>query len=184
MVVRHGITKSISFETGINYLKRNYNLHLDITDTNFFDRSNFGIVSYEIPFQGLVYIRLSDNLYINSSAGLSINFFASSVQSLGENNMLEHLSIIRSRSGISYLANLGFEYRTEKSGYLYVGVSLHNPFNPITRYTKVRYEDRRNNQFIYFQNELRGNFVTLDLRYFFHEDPTKKKSKKSKDKTP
>jgi hypothetical protein len=181
MVVRQGITKSISFESGINYIKRNYNLHLEIADTNFFDKSNFGIVSYEIPLQGLVYIRLSENLFINSSTGISFNFFASSVQSLGENKMMQHLSLLRRRSGLSYLANLGFEYRTEKSGYIYLGSSLHLPFNPITRYTNVSYEDRRRNDLVYFKEELRGSFLTLDIRYFFHEDPAKKKVKKKPD---
>ena len=79
MVIRRGLTKTISIETGINYTRRNFKLTGTSSFENSSDVGDFGFVSYEIPIQSLVYIRLAEKLYMNASIGLGINFSASDV---------------------------------------------------------------------------------------------------------
>ena len=66
----------------------------------------------------------------------------------------------------SLLANLGWEYRTEKSGYIYFGASLHRPFSTIfeefVTYKGESGERREETTF-----DLTGNYLTIDIRYFF-----------------
>ncbi|MGE3824458.1 MAG: hypothetical protein AB7G44_09535, partial [Bacteroidia bacterium] len=54
MVIRWGFTNTVSLETGINYVKRNYDLDFK-TDT-FQGKSDFGVVNYQIPVSALVFI--------------------------------------------------------------------------------------------------------------------------------
>jgi hypothetical protein len=173
MVVRYGLTNRISFESGINYVKRSYSL--GINDSLFSGISKYRIVSYEIPLSGLVFIQLSEKLFMDVSLGISCDFFPTSVRS--EDDYFKQFGTRRNWVFESVIANLGYEYRTEKSGYFYIGASYHRPFKDIYYSTVAYYRDGTHftsgQQFL-----LSGNYLTVDLRYFFHEDPLKKQSKK------
>lgn len=178
MVVRHGLTKNISFETGINYVKRNYDLTMSkLTDSLLYDDvTSFGFVSYNIPIQALVYIRLSEQVYMNASTGVSLDAYASGAYSLGRDTEMEQLSWPHSRLGASYIANLGFELRTKKDGYFYLGASYSQPFS-LMAVTASKWRNPGDVPHTHF-HFLKGQYLTLDLRYFFHEDPAKKTRKK------
>ena len=164
MLIRQGISKSFSFETGINYTRRNYNLEGSSPYQNSSDKGDFGFVSYEIPLQILVYIRLSEAIFMNASAGTGINCYASNVASKGENKFIDHFSK-RRWINMSILSNLGFEYRTRDKGYYYLGVSLNKPISKITR-TELRYYYENNSSTTFEPIFLDGTYFTLDLRYF------------------
>lgn len=171
MGIRKNITNVISFETGINFIQRKYKLQVESDVIS--DYSNFTIRSYEIPIQLLSYIRISNQWYLNGSFGISYNVFSSNVGSQGEKNPFFYQNTIRRKKGQSaFIANLGSEYRTKTRGYFYFGLSLHRPFNSIVR-IYPEYDDTINeyNVIAPSQNsdflELNGNFLTLDIKYFF-----------------
>jgi hypothetical protein len=167
MIIRHAFSDLLAFETGINYVKRKYDLK--ITDGSFSDSDQFRIIGYEIPVSFLVYIRLGEKFFMNASLGTSIDMFASDVESYDE-YYFQHSY----RTGFflpAVLANLGWEYRTEKSGYFYVGASYHRPFTFIFD-TRIRYE--ANGKYEKVAMNILGNYLTVDLRYFFYEDSRKK----------
>jgi len=174
MVIRKGFTNTLSFETGINYVKRNY--RLDITDSVTHERTDFKIIGYEIPIQGLIFIQLSDEIFMDVAMGVSIDFFPSDIQTFGTN--YNHYSARSSWIMSSVIANLGWEYRTEKSGFFYLGASFHRPFNFI--YRSTFYSLKNQNDQPTTAIDLNGNYLTLDLRYFFHSDPAKRKKKTKK----
>jgi len=167
MVVRHGFSELLAFETGINYVKRKYDL--TITDGDFKGTSEFRIIGYEIPVNLLVYIQLGEKLFMNASMGPSADMFASNVQSYDE--YFQHVSFRNHIFQASVLANLGWEWRTEKSGFIYLGASYHRPFSFIYL-TKVEYKFRGKDEST--DQKLLGNYLTLDLRYFFPENKGKK----------
>jgi hypothetical protein len=173
MVIRRGITRKISLETGINYVRRNYSLTCIDDSLNFTDESDFGLVSYEIPVQCLIYVRLGKQFYMNNSLGASINWIASDVASLGQNQAISQRSFVnRVIANPALLANIGFEYRTKKSGFFYLGSSLHRPFVKIaTSQVKYDLQSKKYENII----QLTGSFLTIDFRYFFHSQPIKKK---------
>ena len=174
MVIRWGFTKTVSLETGINYVKRNYNLEFK-TDT-FTGSSNFGIVNYQIPVSALVFIRLTDKLYMNASAGLSLDMFVSDIHTYSSyfNNYSQRNGVFQ--SGV--LANLGWEYRTVKSGYFYIGASFQRPFLQIYN-SSLRYFKNNSTQENVIM-KLSGSYLTFDVRYFFPPLPINKKVKKTK----
>jgi len=174
IVVRRGITDTYSLESGINYVKRVYTLGM--TEGNFSGTSKFTIVGYEIPISGLVYIHLSDKVYMNASLGISVDMFASDIYTYDfyfQNS--SHRAYVFNPGVI---ANLGWEYRTETSGYFYIGASYHNPFSAIYN-SKILYDNNSKYQVITLP--LSGTYLSLDLRYFFHEDPLKKQKKKTEE---
>jgi hypothetical protein len=165
MIVRHGFTDLVAVEAGINYIKRKYDL--EITDGGFKDNSQFRIIGYEIPTSLLVFIRLGDQLFMNVSMGHSLDMFASSVQSYDDYFIQKSFRKNVFQSAV--IANIGWEYRTPKSGYFYLGASYHRPFSYIF-ISEISY----NNRIEPAITTLSGNYITIDLRYFFYQDPRKK----------
>jgi len=171
MVIRKGITNRISFESGINYVKRNYDL--SITDSSNNRESDFSIIGYEIPLQGLVFIQLSDYIFMDAALGVSLDFYPSDIRTY--DTYFNHYSARRSWFSPGLLANLGWEYRTEKIGYFYIGASYHRPFE-YTYFSFIMYPDDKI-PLAQSKTELQGNYLTVDFRYFFHSDPQKRKKK-------
>ena len=170
MVIRRGITKRISMETGINYINRNH--QLSIMDSGFKEVSSFSIINYEIPLLALIYIQLGDKLFMNTAMGSSLDIYPSDVKS--GDDFFRHYSQRKSMFQAAFLANLGYEYRTEHSGYLYVGASYHRPYSYIYN---LAVEYKNNNKDESVQSKLYGNYLTIDFRYFFNEIPLDKQPK-------
>jgi hypothetical protein len=177
-VIRKGINKTLSLETGISYVKRLYNL--EIKDTSATISSDFKIIGYEIPVQALVFIRLSKEIWMDAALGPSIDIFPSDVRT--RNNHFLQETRRKSQQNIfnlGLIANIGWEWRTAKSGYIYAGGSYHRSFsNPYTtsavyiRDVAATKPDGLNT------TPLAGDYLTFDIRYYFHEDPKPKKVKK------
>lgn len=165
MLVRRGFSDLLAMECGINYVKRSY--LLQIKDGNFTGESRFRIIGYEIPLSLLVYIKLGEKIFMNASMGPSLDMFASDVKS--EDSYFYQRSYRKSLFQPAVTGNLGWEYRTQKSGYFYIGASYHRPFSYIYL-AKINYLGNT----IPVEESLAGNYLTVDFRYFFYEDPKKK----------
>ncbi len=177
-VLRWGLTKSLSFETGINYVKRNY--QLKITDSTSTRKSDFKIVGYEVPLQALIFIQLSEDIWMNAALGPSIDMFPSDVST--SDDYFAQQSIRNSNTGVfnlGIIANLGWEWRTKKNGYIYLGACYHRSFND-TYTTTIGYinDPKAKEPYAQVQTGLTGDYLTFDIRYYFHEDPEKKAKKK------
>jgi hypothetical protein len=174
MVIRWGFTKSLSLETGINMLRRNYRIDLFETPSNVRSEINYAFVGYEVPIQALFYVPLSTRWWMNGAGGVSIDTYPSSTFSLVTERpdaieyAFEQFTARRNWAQVALQANYGFEYRTKDSGYYYVGVTYHRPFNTMADSEAVlRYPGEIKRAIV----ELSGTYFTVDFRYFFHEKP-------------
>lgn len=181
MVIRRGFTKAISFETGICLVQRNYRVALDLAGFPGRQEMDFRFIGYEIPVQGLVFVQLGDELWMNASGGLSLDMYPSNVETFGEarrDTVIYDLYQKTWRNGrlqLSLLANYGFEWRTKENGYFYAGLSYHRPFNRIG-FSEVEVREKTN---VYrLEHMLSGNYLTVDLRYYFAEDPERPSKKR------
>lgn len=167
VLIRQQISKSIAIESGISSVRRNFDLSATGLTHNTSDKSDFGFVSYQVPIQALVYIQLSEQIFMNTTAGIGLDMYPSSVKSLGENYKLSSISYRQHWIHYSLLANIGFEYRTGKNGTFYLGGSFNRPFNPIAEsFYYYNYEGSKQSELSHFLN---GSYLTLDLRFFFPE---------------
>lgn len=161
VVLRRSFTDLLALETGINYTKRNYSIVMQDSQNGFAGNTDFRLISYEIPVLGLLYVKLSEIVFMNVAGGISFDFFPSNVTS--GNETFGHLTRRTSWTQLALNANFGFDWRTPKSGIFYLGASYHRPFKDIT-----------NTLFIYDKDDIpysitaasSGNYVTLDFRYF------------------
>lgn len=178
MLVRKGLTRIWSLETGINFVQRNYQIDIKYDLVRETQRIRYRYLNYEVPVQALVYVKLGTNLFMNASGGMSLNFYPSDVTS--QVDIVQDSSFFtfyqytfRNRwVTMSLIANYGFEYRSRKSGYYYFGVSYYRPFGEIGQ-TEIFIKNRDFPDKISYG--LIGNFLTVDLRYYFHEAPLRPK---------
>lgn len=177
MIIRKGVSKNWSFESGIMYTKRNYSFAVVNSDNDDNFKNNFSVIGYEIPALALLNVRLDKRLYMNTAFGPSIDMFPSNVATYSE--LFREYSIRKRWIQLSLVANLGLEYRTDKNGTIYIGGSLHRPFTAIydTRLSYV-YKHDTDGYIDEPVGQLSGNYLTVDVRYIFHEDPVKKSRKK------
>lgn len=180
MVIRKGLTDRISLESGINYTKRVYNTtFLDLDSLVTADLA-YRFISYEVPIQALFFVRLGDQFWMNGAGGVCIDLYASDViayEFVNQNSFkydFEVRTFRRSIAQASILANYGFEYRTKEDGYIYLGLTYHRPFNSMA-ISEATY--LRDNFPTKITTPLSGNYLTVDLRYYFQEEPQKKKKK-------
>lgn len=165
MVIRVGLTDMISLETGINYVRRNYNIQLRDNENGFSTEMDFRFIGYEIPLQGLLYVRLGEQIWMNASTGISFDTYPSDVETVEFE--YQQRTQRNAWAQFSLLANVGFEYRTESSGYFYIGGSYHQPFANVADTRVIYRKDGIETRLFY---EMYGTYLTLDFRYFFHED--------------
>lgn len=172
MIIRTGLTETLSLEAGINYVARNY--HFDFQPNNSSNVSSKMLFDgYEMPVVALVFIRLGERMYMNTSAGASFDFYPTG--GIVDNQQGYEFAILEKRwVQTSLLANLGFEYRTEKSGYFYLGASFHRPFTNTANFFLSQRISGSNSFIRLLEEELSGNYLTIDLRYFFPEKPRTK----------
>jgi hypothetical protein len=180
MVVRRGLTRNWSVESGICMVQRNYTLHFNHPELSSEEELRFRFIAYEIPMQALVFVKLSDRLFMNASAGVSVDLYPSNVES----SSYEFRDTLRfdfyqktykqNWIQMALLANYGFEWRTPNKGYFYLGASYHRPFQPIGT-TAVLFELSGDPSRT--TTRLGGNYLTADFRYFFNEKPEKRKNK-------
>lgn len=173
-VVRLKVTKLLNFESGIYYTSRKYKYDITDDQLGYEGSTEMRTISYEIPIKGLIYIRMADKVFTNVAIGVAVDFFASDVAVYDSDYTV--LGYRENWVKLAASGNLGVEYRTEESGYFYLGASFHSPFGD-SFFTQVDYFPNGDN--IKLSSNLGfmdGAYFSVDFRYFF----APKKVKKSK----
>jgi hypothetical protein len=178
MVIRRGFTDLFSLEVGINYTRRRFDLRVQDASESIDEELSFIYTAYEIPLQGLLYVQLGEEIWMNAAGGFSIDMYPSdlfSATSVRRDAVIYDIEQRTLRSNwvqIALIANYGFEWRTKEDGIFYLGASYHRPFNDMAL-TRVTY--KIDNLPFVEEVSLNGSYLTLDLRYFFHEDPERRR---------
>ncbi|MEY3424860.1 MAG: hypothetical protein RL265_173 [Bacteroidota bacterium] len=165
--IRAGLTKLISLETGINFTQRNFDIAMSVVDSGVFATNNISFISYDVPLNALIYIQLDKQFFMNASLGAALTYKPTNVGVLtmpGSFHSFTHTGKVSRKGGLDLNANIGFEYRTEKSGFFYIGGSARVPFKPLFDIiAQYKYQGYKNT--IY--GEIDGSYLALDFKYFF-----------------
>lgn len=165
--VRVGITELIAFETGINFNQRYYNIEYSVPDSSIYGTDSFGFIEYDVPLNALFYIRLAEKWYMNASLGFAATFKPTNVQTSSQPfgyHQFIYTGLLRSKLGLDANANLGFELRTKKKGFFYIGGSARVPFSPLFDMI-ASYEWQGLHTRV--TGEMDGSYLSLDFKYFF-----------------
>lgn len=181
MCVRTDFSKKFSFQTGLYYVERMYDAQIgranatgDKIETMFYS-NNIKYTGFEIPIMGLFYVQLGRQWFLNNLVGFSLDFFPSSVKNIPTDTLVEYKIYGGRNSWIvpSVKAAVGFEYRTEKYGYFYLGAQFHRPFFAIFD-GFIERKDPIPFGYQTAQLPASGTYFSVDIKYFF---PTGKKNK-------
>lgn len=175
MVVRAGITNSISLETGIDQINRNFDITLSNDTSGYTAKDRIRFVGYEIPVMGLVYIRLGQRTWMNNALGVSLDMYPSDAERVQSESRVYMARTGWARMGV--VGNIGVEYRTQHSGWFYLGATYHRPFNDMAVAELTFYE--RDGFGHTSRASIGGAYLTFDLRYFFHGDPERARRRAS-----
>ncbi len=165
-VVRAAFSRIWSIESGIYYTSRFYGSSAK-DSVGIEHKENFRFDNYEIPLLGLIYIRLSKNVYINNAFGLSFDFLPEDIQTPG--NSFYYVRVIKEYWVLpALMANVGAEYRTKNNGYFYIGALYHRMLTPLG---DAGFFFTYNGGPEGVATPLNGHYFALDFKYFF---PTKR----------
>lgn len=159
MEIRHELSPWFALEYGINLVKRNYSLTVDYKGDS--ETEGLGILYYEGPFSALVFIQLSKKIFMNASVGYCSNYFPSDLA-------ISNLMYAKRKNWVlpSLTANIGFELRTEKMGYIYLGCTYNRFFDSIYR-MRVQEPGDIINSFTVFEEN--GSYFSVNLKYYFND---------------
>jgi hypothetical protein len=168
-ILRTGLTEFIALETGINFTQRYYGVRFELPDSSISGERSFAFIQYDIPINALIYVKFNNEWYMNASLGLAATYKPSSVgvitNPFGKHEFF-HLGLVdmKKKIGVDINANVGFEWRTKRKGFFYLGGSVRLPLAPmfimVSRYKYVNYD-------ITTFGNIGGNYLSIDLRYFF-----------------
>lgn len=165
--IRAGLTKLIAFESGINFTQRNFDISMSVADSNVFASNELSFIEYDVPLNGLVYVQMSEKIFMNASLGMALTFKPTDVgvRTLpGGSFDFYHTGMVTRKAGLDLNVNLGFEYRTEKNGFFYIGGSGRVPFAPVFEMVAMyKYQGYKNT----IIGEIDGSFLAIDFKYFF-----------------
>ncbi len=167
--VRASFTKFIALETGLNYTKRNFDISMSLPDSAISANTTLGFIQYSLPINALFYIKLDEKWYMDASLGFGVNFSPTNVGKTTQpqkKQVFYHLGYVEKKVGFDLNANLGFELRTEKKGFFYLGGSARIPLQPLFHlYMQYSYETSATQKVL--QGEVDGSFLAIQLKYFF-----------------
>jgi hypothetical protein len=171
MLVRTGISKSISLEVGLDQITRRYRFTLQNDTNGYQGEGDLRFVGYEMPVVCLVYIRLGEKTWMNNALGFSMDFYPGDAKKELDYGQAYYFRRNWAQAGV--VGNIGVEYRTERSGYFYLGATFHRPFGEMAQANVTWLDKYRSYQPYKMTTLLSGSYLTVDLRYFFHEDADK-----------
>ena len=183
-----------TFNTGIFYNRRAFRVEVrDVSnpvEDNLLISNRFRYISYEIPLMLQLHLQASEKIWVNFALGTGVEFFPSQVFTKQGESGKEGFFLQYTARKFLVLAPLkasfGAEYRTEKSGYFGLGVSISRPM-PYMADTYLEYW-KQSGQEIYavypygskadenlpVRNQ--GMFLSVDFRYYFQ--PTRHEREK------
>ncbi len=167
-IVRFGVTKSISIETGLSQVRRNFLVDVSYPDSNIFGQQKLSFVNYDVPINGLVYVPLSENWYMNALFGISITHYPTDVADSILPSFGKRINVEGRRTERTYFAanaGVGFEYRTKKSGTFYLGAGAKVPFKPIIFGVAVLKQSGTGNNITAYK-PISSGYFSIDFRYF------------------
>jgi len=168
MIFRHYFKDNVALESGINFTKRKFDLHFELDDSliQAVGDTTVSFVNYQIPVSALVFVRLSDEMYMNASVGINFDFYPTEIgtsKTIDINNQFIHRGFRTQWVQLGANANFGFEYRTRKAGAFYLGATYNQPFGNTMRFTMAWTNSASS---IAVRDYIKGGFLTIDFRYY------------------
>ena len=109
---------------------------MSVADSNQYAERDLGFLTYDIPLNCLIYIKLNKTWYANASLGLSAVYKPSTiggVNNLEGSHTFIHTGYVdyKKKFTADFNGNIGFEFRSKNSGFFYLGGAVQIPLEPL-----------------------------------------------------
>ncbi len=170
-VIRRQFTDNLGIEIGLIHNKRFYNISGNILDTNSILSSEMAFTNYEIPVNGLAFIKFSKTIYASAGLGFTMVYKPSSILKQVVDRQFDKRFVFAgltdgNKFGFNINAQFGVEFRTERMGTFYVGGAASIPTNPLFEFVSA-YTDEEGGIETYQSVDVRSPYFAIDLRYYF-----------------
>ncbi len=169
-------------ETGINIIKRGMEIKAEEQKNTFSVYTDFTIHNFEIPVTSTIYVKLTENIYIGHTAGISFQMLPSHLTSSekwtdnnGKLSKFQQLSVRKYWLVPTFKGGVGFEYRTLEKGAIYLGAVYHL-FSKMYN-TEITYQTSSIDE--YFTIKPQTDFFGILIRYYFPPSVLFKKKEKN-----
>jgi len=159
MQVRYDYMKHYSFETGINFIRRNYDATLLTESLDTTSRLKF--IGYEVPVMGYLFVRLTKHIYMDNAYGFCFNVNPSDIA-------IKHYYVQRWWwFHVSFVTNVGWEIRTSRAGYYYIGLLYQYHIKDML---KVGYYEGSSIGQPDIRLDVSGNYLAVNIKYYFPQN--------------
>ena len=168
-LIRADYTKNVTLECGINYIQRQFKAEMTYSDSLVVisDTNKLTFINYELPITGIVKIQLARDLYSLVGLGTSFTYKPTNVALIdlpGGKHTFYHSGSVK-KFGVDLNAQAGFELRTKKSGYFYIGGGVKVPTSNLFNWGGKYAQQGSSESLIDFE-KVNGAFLSIDLRYY------------------
>ncbi len=176
--IRHFFTYRFAINTGLFFTPRNYKLNYSShyteaghrgIDTTFSREMRF--ISFEIPVHLSGYVRLSRNIFMNVAGGINLNFYPTNIGV--ENINFQRIGLGGSQFfQLGYTIGIGWEFRTENTGYFYLGGLYQARFDNMGSFL---FYERNTVSTPTYSHDITGSYLALVLKFYFPVSESDKK---------
>jgi len=156
MEIRHSFTKKFSLQSGITFIRRNFDAKAELYSQNESAHEKLKLIAYEIPVKLIGFVRLSDNIYMDIAGGLGFEMYPSNIY-------INHFYGQKtSWIQVAAIMDVGWEYRTRFNGTFHIGINYKLHFTDMMH---VIYSNKYGTRIDYV--DVSGNYLALNFKYFF-----------------
>lgn len=166
-IIRRDLENGLSFDGGIKYTQRELKVNMTVLDSSINEVNSMTFINYEVPLNTRVFVKLTKQIFGTAGIGFSAFFKPTNIR---VNNYTDsksnfvHYGYVKSKFGFDLNAQIGFEFRTDKFGFVQLGASFKIPFSPLFEYnglyfygTQLVANDWKN---------INGSYFAINLKYF------------------
>lgn len=165
-ILRKNFEERFALEYGLLYTSRKYASEMSFTNQTLGYSDEFRFITYAMPVTGLVFVKLSPEIFANVGLGLVGTYKPSNVEKEGnpaDNHRFAMGGLARPKFGLDLGGQFGFEYRTRDAGTFYLGSSIGIGVSPLFIYLATYRKEGNASQLF---TEIRSNSLSIDLRWY------------------
>lgn len=163
------LNRYFGFEVGLMQIRRNYDVTINVPDSSILATKRLGFVAYDVPVNGVVKVKLTNNWSSSTQFGMSISHYPSDVRDSIISTekrilLIEGRRINRTFFSLNFAT--GFEYTFENGGVLHIGGQIKLPIQPVFLGIGIVRKASTDNRIFTISN-VNGGYFGVGLNYYF-----------------
>lgn len=165
-ILRKNFEERFALEYGLLYTNRLFEAEMGFIERDLKYASSFRFITYALPVTGLVFVKMSPEIFANVGLGLAGSYKTSNVEVVGnpeDNHQFLLGGLAAPKFGLDMNGQVGFEYRTRNQGTFYLGTSMRVGLSPLMYYISTYRKEGNSAQ---HTQSVQSNYFSVELRWY------------------